>query len=140
MRRAGESTKHGLFRDMLRAELRRVEPWEIEGPESDGRQSWEIAIDLRRAKPVAAAGFLSQQALEQASTQATTTLAVLSDAELKLTKAWLLPTFVAAGQTLLKRLTLVIGQGRVEHLWYPVFPPDTHAEKVLAWLREHPAS
>jgi peroxiredoxin len=60
---------------------------------------------------------------------------ILSDAELKLTRAWRLPTFEAAGQTLLRRLTLVIRDGRVEHLWYPVFPPDRHAEEVLAWLR-----
>jgi peroxiredoxin len=61
--------------------------------------------------------------------------AILSDAGLRLTKAWRLPTFEAAGQTLMKRLTLVIRDGRVEHLWYPVFPPDRHAEDVLAWLR-----
>jgi peroxiredoxin len=60
--------------------------------------------------------------------------AVLSDADLALTRAWRLPTFEAAGETLLKRLTLVIRDGRVEHLWYPVFPPDRHAEEVLRWL------
>ena len=38
------------FRDTV--ELRRVEPWDIEAatPEGDG-ESWEIAIDLRRARP-----------------------------------------------------------------------------------------
>ena len=60
---------------------------------------------------------------------------ILSDAELKLTRAWSLPVFEAAGQTLLRRLTIVIRDGRVEHLWYPVFPPDRHAEEVLGWLR-----
>jgi peroxiredoxin len=60
--------------------------------------------------------------------------AILSDAGLKLTKAWRLPTFEAAGQTLMKRLTIVIRDGSVEHLWYPVFPPDRHAEEVLGWL------
>jgi len=58
---------------------------------------------------------------------------------LKLTRAWRLPTFEVAGQTLLKRLTLVIKDGRVEHVWYPVFPPDRHAEDVLEWLRANPA-
>ena len=61
--------------------------------------------------------------------------AILSDQELKLTRAMRLPTFDAAGQTLLKRLTLVIRDGRVEHVWYPVFPPDRHAEDVLGWLK-----
>jgi peroxiredoxin len=61
--------------------------------------------------------------------------AVLSDEDLALTRAMRLPTFQAAGHTLLRRLTLVIRDGRVEHVWYPVFPPDLHAERVLEWLR-----
>jgi peroxiredoxin len=65
--------------------------------------------------------------------------AILSDAELRLTRAWRLPTFEAAGQTLLRRLTIVIRDGRVEHVWYPVFPPDRHAEEVLDWLRANSA-
>jgi peroxiredoxin len=63
--------------------------------------------------------------------------AILSDADLALTRAWRLPTFEVAGQTLLRRLTLVLRDGRVEHLWYPVFPPDRHADEVLAWLRSN---
>jgi len=66
--------------------------------------------------------------------------AILSDARLDLTRAWRLPTFDAAGQTLLRRLTLVIRDGRVEYVWYPVFPPDTHAEAVLAWLQARRAA
>ena len=60
--------------------------------------------------------------------------AILSDADLELTRAWRLPTFQAAGETMLKRLTLVIHDGRVQHVWYPVFPPDRHAEEVIRWL------
>jgi len=59
---------------------------------------------------------------------------VLSDESLALTQAMRLPTFRAAGQTLLRRLTLVIRDGRVEQVWYPVFPPDRHAGEVLQWL------
>ena len=59
---------------------------------------------------------------------------VLSDENLALTQAMRLPTFRAAGQTLLRRLTLVIRDRRVEHVWYPVFPPDRHAGDVLQWL------
>ena len=62
--------------------------------------------------------------------------AILSDAQLELTRAWGLPTFQAAGQTLLRRLTLILRDGRVEHVWYPVFPPDRHADEVLEWLRD----
>jgi peroxiredoxin len=60
---------------------------------------------------------------------------LLSDADLEMTKALRLPTFEAAGQTLLKRFTLVMSDGRIEHVFYPVFPPDRHAEEVLSWLR-----
>jgi peroxiredoxin len=60
---------------------------------------------------------------------------LLSDADLDLTKALRLPTFGAAGQTLMKRFTLIISDGSIEHVFYPVFPPDKHAEEVLSWLR-----
>jgi peroxiredoxin len=32
----------------------------------------------------------------------------------------------------------VIAQGRIEKVFYPVFPPDKHASEVIAWLRDHP--
>ena len=60
---------------------------------------------------------------------------ILSDADLELTRALGLPTFEAAGKTLIKRLTLLVTAGRIEHVFYPVFPPDRHAETVLGWLR-----
>jgi peroxiredoxin len=65
--------------------------------------------------------------------------AVLSDEALQLTGALRLPTFEVAGLTLLKRLTLVLLGGRIEHVFYPVFPPDRHADEVLAWLRAPPS-
>jgi peroxiredoxin len=63
---------------------------------------------------------------------------LLSDANLELATALRLPTFEVAGYTLLKRLTFVIHAGRIEHVWYPVFPPDRHAEEVVSWLRSRP--
>ena len=60
---------------------------------------------------------------------------VLSDAELTLVRALRLPTFELDGTTFVKRLTLVISDGRIDHVFYPVFPPDTHAGEVLDWLR-----
>lgn len=63
---------------------------------------------------------------------------LLSDADLTLTRALNLPTFTVSGEVLLKRLTLIIHQKTVEHVFYPVFPPDTHAGAVLDWLRAHP--
>jgi len=63
---------------------------------------------------------------------------LLSDADLALTRSLDLPTFVVAGQTLLRRHTLVIRSGRVEHVFYPVFPPTESASTVLEWLSTHP--
>ena len=63
---------------------------------------------------------------------------VLSDERLELTRAMRLPTLDVAGRTLLKRLTMVLHDGSVEHVFYPVFPPDRHAGEVLEWLRANP--
>jgi peroxiredoxin len=60
---------------------------------------------------------------------------ILSDADLKLTHALKLPTFAASGMTLLKRMALVIDDGRIVKAFYPVFPPDKNAAEVIAWLR-----
>ena len=56
-------------------------------------------------------------------------------AELKLTRAIKLPTFSIAGMTLLKRMALVIDDGKITRVFYPVFPPDKNAEEVIAWLK-----
>jgi peroxiredoxin len=62
---------------------------------------------------------------------------VLSDEHMELARALKLPTFMVEGMTLLKRLTLVARNGRIEQVFYPVFPPDKHAEEVIAWLKKH---
>ncbi len=64
---------------------------------------------------------------------------LLSDAELELAHAMTLPTMVVAGKTMIKRLAMVIDDGAVTHVFYPVFPPDRNAADVLTWLKEHPA-
>jgi len=63
---------------------------------------------------------------------------LLSDERLALTDALRLPTFTTHGMTLHKRLTLILRDGRIEHVFYPVFPPDRNAADVAAWLRAHP--
>jgi peroxiredoxin len=60
---------------------------------------------------------------------------VLSDADLKLTRALDLPTFTVAGMTLLKRMVFVIDNGVMSKVFYPVFPPDKSADEVIGWLR-----
>ncbi|HEV1999298.1 MAG TPA: peroxiredoxin [Xanthobacteraceae bacterium] len=64
--------------------------------------------------------------------------ALLSDAKLALTKVLRLPTFDVDGMTLLKRLTLVIDDGVITQVFYPVFPPDKSAADTLAWLSRAP--
>jgi peroxiredoxin len=63
---------------------------------------------------------------------------LVSDADLRLTRELSLPTFEAAGEVLLRRLTLLVRDGVVEHVWYPVFPPDSHPLEVLSWLQAGP--
>jgi peroxiredoxin len=63
--------------------------------------------------------------------------AILSDAKLAFARALKLPTFVVAGMTLLKRMALVIDDGKIAKVFYPVFPPDKNASEVVAWLRGH---
>ena len=65
--------------------------------------------------------------------------AVLSDATLALTRALNLPTMEVAGETLIKRLALVIDNARITHVFYPVFPPDRNAGDVVAWLKQNRA-
>jgi peroxiredoxin len=64
---------------------------------------------------------------------------VLSDAQLELVRALKLPTFDVPGHTCIKRLTLVLSHGRIEKVFYPVFPSDKDAEVVIGWLTQHPA-
>ena len=59
---------------------------------------------------------------------------ILSDEQFKLTEALRLPTFQTSGMKLLKRLALVIQDGKIERVFYPVFPPDQNARDIIAWL------
>lgn len=61
---------------------------------------------------------------------------LLSDSTLLLKSTMRLPTFMAAGMELFKRLTLITHDGRIEKAFYPVFPPDQNADEVLVWLRK----
>jgi len=64
---------------------------------------------------------------------------VIADPERKLGAALQLPTFQFEGVELYKRLTLVLQEGRVAKVFYPVFPPDRNASDVIAWLDERRA-
>ena len=59
---------------------------------------------------------------------------VLADAGLEMVHALRLPTFTFREMTLMKRLTMFIRDGVIEHVTYPVFPPDRSAEQAVRWL------
>lgn len=71
---------------------------------------------------------------------------ILSDSELKFARELMLPTFeiekhiTSQPATLIKRLTLVLLGGRIEKVFYPIFPPNEHAEEVVAWLSANPVT
>ncbi len=63
---------------------------------------------------------------------------ILSDDQFQLCDALQLPTFEVQGMRLVKRLTLIIRAGHIEHVLYPVFPSNESAEKTLQWMRNNP--
>lgn len=63
---------------------------------------------------------------------------LLADPRLSLATALRLPTFQADGSTYYRRLTLIVNDGVVEHVFHPVTEPALHAEQVLRWLADHP--
>jgi peroxiredoxin len=97
-------------------------------------------LDLRAAGAAAVYGLSSQDTdyQREAVVRLHLPFAMLSDGDLALSRLLGLPTFELGQTTLYKRLTMVITGGRIEHVFYPVFPPDEHAAEVLAWLRDHP--
>ena len=72
----------------------------------------------------------------EAATRLHLPFALLSDSDLAFAGALGLPTFEVDGMVLLKRLTLVIDEGWIEKVFYPVFPPDRSAEEVVEWLED----
>ncbi|MDQ3663646.1 MAG: peroxiredoxin [Actinomycetota bacterium] len=94
--------------------------------------------ELRTAGASRVFGLSSQDTADQreAVDRLGLPFALLSDPELELAAAMKLPTFTTVdAERLYKRLTMVVSDGAVEHVFYPVFPPDEHADEVLAWLR-----
>src|ERR1051326_7440256 len=63
------------------------------------------------------------------------TFDLLSDESFHFAEALSLPTFSVAGLRLLRRVTLVSLSGVIEHVFYPIFPPDRHAVEVVAYLK-----
>jgi peroxiredoxin len=64
---------------------------------------------------------------------------LLSDSSFAFIDALGIPTFEHNGQRFVRRLTMVVEDGRIDHLFYPVFPPDKSPDQVLDWLRSRPS-
>lgn len=60
---------------------------------------------------------------------------LLNDSELRLAAVLGLPTFEADGARYYRRLTFIARAGRIEKVFYPVFPPQNNAAEVIAWIR-----
>jgi peroxiredoxin len=62
----------------------------------------------------------------------------VSDAQGHFAAALDLPTFATGGEIYLKRLTLIVAAGRIEHVFYSITEPALHAGEVLVWLDQSP--
>ena len=93
--------------------------------------------ELRRAGAAQVFGLSTQDTgyQREAAERLHLPFELLSDARLELVKALKLPTFEVAGMTLIKRLTLIVRDGVIEKVFYPVFPPDENAGEVVRWLK-----
>jgi DNA-binding transcriptional MerR regulator/peroxiredoxin len=65
---------------------------------------------------------------------------LIPDPRLTLAAAFGLPTFTAGDMTLYERLTLVIVDGVVEHVFHPIPEPASHALEVMRWLTQQRAT
>ncbi|MBL1320850.1 MAG: peroxiredoxin [Methylophaga sp.] len=61
---------------------------------------------------------------------------LLNDSTFKLTESLNLPTFEYQGVKRIKRLTLVMVNGVIRKVFYPVFPSDQNVNHVISWLNE----
>jgi peroxiredoxin len=121
-------------------------------PDQELPQGWNEIAGARGCTPQSCAFRDHHQALEALkvkvfglSTQTTDyqreaverlhlPFALLSDEKLEFTNSLRLPTFEVESMKLIKRLTLIINNGTIEKVFYPVFLPDKNAEEATAWL------
>ncbi len=123
----------------LESELRRAPGQELAGDDDAaecrdfGEHSLQFASMNHRVIGVSSQGARAQLAL---ATREALPHIVLSDDRLELAQEMGLPTYEADGACLYERLTLIVRNGRVEKVFYPVPDPATHAAEVAEWLRE----
>lgn len=104
-------------------------------PETEGFRDYYLKFRAQRIEVFGVSGQSSEHHRELAARLAVP-FALLSDERFRLRDALNLPTFTAGGAPYLKRLTLLIRDGRISHTFYPVERPASHAREVLDWLDE----
>jgi peroxiredoxin len=104
-------------------------------PESCGFRNLHAELLAAGAAPVFGLSSQPSDYQREAVDRLQLPFAMLSDEHLALAGELGLPTFTVDGTTLYRRLTMIITDGVIEHVFYPIFPPDQHAQEVLDWLR-----
>jgi peroxiredoxin len=104
-------------------------------PESCGFRDHYAELTAAGAKAVYGLSSQDTDHQREAVERLQLPFAMISDTQLDVAKSLRLPTFDVEGKTLYKRITLIVDDSIIEHVFYPIFPPNEHAEQVLAWLR-----
>ncbi len=102
-------------------------------PELEGFRDHHAAFKAAGVRVMAVSGQTTEHQREMVE-RLKLPFDVLCDVEGRLREAWRLPTFMAGKESFLRRLTLLLRDGRIEHVFHPVHPPADHARQVLAWL------
>jgi peroxiredoxin len=89
--------------------------------------------------PVYGASTQSHSEQVEASERLHLPFELVSDYSFELVSALQLPTFEYNSLVLIKRLTLIVKNGIIEKVFYPVFPPNENAANVMAWFKENQA-
>ncbi len=119
-----------------------IESWDlIPGARGCTPQSCAFRDHFSELKAVGAGAVfgLSTQSTEyqlEAAERLHLPFSLLSDEKLELARALDLPSFEAGGLVLLERLTMIIKDGVVEHVMFPVSDPAQNAEDVIEYLRQ----
>ena len=79
----------------------------------------------------------STEDLKEMTTRLNVPFDVVSDQQLVFTSSLNLPTFLINDKKFIKRLTLIVDQSVIKHVFYPIFPPDLHIFEVLDWLKNN---
>ena len=83
---------------------------------------------------------LSTQSIEdirEMTMRLSITYDVVSDEKMTFIKLMKLPTFKINNKTYIKRITMIVEKSIIKHVFYPVFPPDSHVKDVIHWLEKN---